>query len=292
MSKVECEHAQTQSEEESPRKRKRAKRKKGAGANSSKASKRAKSLTRCTESSHARSSGVRTQSAFLKSERRNVAPCQRFQGKENASRRDNHQRKKNRRKSLPSNANSKSSKANRASKTRPKYLQNVRSRIKDELQRDRTRNQQVQSRKEAIIRDIARHGLDENEKDGKCDEWKERHQYARKQRIADEASKPGPMSIADAMMHSDIIQAMDPSLGKRPLLVIKDREQAREREKTAKQDSTDALYDRVMNGKGDDGTASVASHLLSDLREWAAGLSSQGTNEMNTVDTDLTDLAF
>ena len=113
---------------------------------------RSKSLTRCTESSHAKLNGVRPQSAFLKSGRRDTAPCLKFQKLPKSSRPQSSRRRtrnssmNERRKSLPNKTKV------CGSNTVPKYLRNVQSRIKGELRKDRRRSQRVQSDKETVIR--------------------------------------------------------------------------------------------------------------------------------------------
>eukprot|EP00484_Ammonia_sp_Unknown_P004273 CAMPEP_0197075816 /NCGR_PEP_ID=MMETSP1384-20130603/211798_1 /TAXON_ID=29189 /ORGANISM="Ammonia sp." /LENGTH=617 /DNA_ID=CAMNT_0042514665 /DNA_START=73 /DNA_END=1927 /DNA_ORIENTATION=- len=295
-------------------------------------SQRAKSLTRCTESSQAKAVGNRAQSAFLKSDRRNIAPCLKYNipAKETKTKRvseptrgadskanerkseiiggvkynipaketntkrvseptmrsrQQSKRKKvgnNRRRSLPNKP------ANNASNGGPKYLQNVESRIRNDLNKDRMRNRSIQREKKLFLRDIARFGLqDDDEQSGENDEyvqdWKEQFKYDRLSR--DEIARPSAVSVADAMMKSDVIQAIDPSFNKKPMLVNANRVDF-------EAERMDTLYETVMNSKhhdhGDEATISMPNDslnmdFLSDLREWAAGLNAKDL----TADTDL-----
>ena len=223
---------------------------------------RSKSLIRSTESSQAKTFGIPTQSAFLKANNRNIAPCLKYQNNSdqpsisnNIKKRKQKQRKKrneNRRKSLP----------NKMNKGKvPKYLQNVESRIKRELRKDKLRNDHIQKEKESFLRDLARNGLDQNKNDQYIDEWREKFGYNRLGN--DDISRPSAISVADAMIQSDIIQAMDPSLNKKPTLI------------------TNQTQDDINNN-------SFNINFLSDLREWASGLT-QNNNDSITNDITLID---
>jgi len=264
---------------------------------------RSKSLTRCTESSHARTSGVRSRSDFLKSQRRNIAPClkyakpQRSSSRPQTAKTKRRQSANERRKSLP-NANKEGS----SDCAVPKYLRNVTSRIKGELKRDKQRNQKMQSQKESAIRNIARYGLHDDEHD--AEEWTQRFGYSR---IGmNEITKPTAISVADAMMQSDLIQAMDPSFNKRPALMAQGNAKRTrlvesglndgdDRAESRDQGTTESLYERIRRGShlmertgtGSPKNDGVNMSFVTDLREWAAGLSSDypHTRSMDTEET-------
>jgi len=243
---------------------------------------RSKSLTRCTESSQAKSSGVRPQSAFLKSAGRDTAPCLKFQ---RASRpqsshrvRDSNSDRENRRKSLPNKSRT------AVTARKPKYLRNVKSRIRGELRRDRLRTQAIQSEKKSLIRDIARYGLDDDKNDIDAEEWSERFGYSRIRR--DEVTKATALSVADAMMESDLIQAMDPSINKQPALVT-ERASFIDIDGPEQGAQQQPLYDRIRESafkNGDDAASMANVSLVADLRKWAFGQSD--CPDTASVDTD------
>ena len=72
------------------------------------------------------------------------------------------------------------------------------------------------------------------------------------------------------MMQSSIIQAIDPSFNKQPMLNTQNY---------AEQQESNTLYDRVTKH---DINTSMNMNFVSDLREWAAGLS----NEFSVNDSD------
>lgn len=152
---------------------------------------RSKSLNRCTESSQAKTFGVRPQSGFLKANNRNVAPCLKYQRTSNQS--------------LTSNNNNNNNNIKR--KRKPKYLQNVESRIKKELNKDKLRINKIEQEKKSFLRDIARYGLDEDKNDQYIDEWRDKFGYDRIG--SDEITKPSAISVADAIMQSHVSQTMD-----------------------------------------------------------------------------------
>lgn len=256
---------------------------------------RSKSLTRCTESSHAKLNGVRPQSAFLKSGRRDTAPCLKFQKLPKSSRPQSSRRRtrnnsmNERRKSLPNKTKV------CGSNTVPKYLRNVQSRIKGELRKDRRRSQRVQSDKETVIRNIARYGLNDDEND--ADEWSHRFGYSRIGR--DEITKPTAISVADAMMQSDLIKCFDPSFNKEPVLIGNthkssyggDAEQERTRTEEPLTTTEESLYDRIRRSShhkqslASSGLDGMNMSFVTDLREWAAGLSTDYANT-RSMDSD------
>merc|ERR1712032_116622 len=109
---------------------------------SSRKKNRSRSLTRCTESSQAKAQGVRPQSAYLKSVNRDIAPCL-----------------KRKKKSDPIVIKKKKTKKQK------KYLQNVQSRIKKDLQRDRMRSLHAQNEKADLMKNFAKYGMDEHAND-------------------------------------------------------------------------------------------------------------------------------
>jgi len=242
---------------------------------------RSKSLTRCTESSQARTIGIRPQSAFLKANNRNVAPCLKYQKKSvDLNQRSVPNNMKKRKQKKKQNQNRRKSLPNKSNKV-PRYLQNVESRIKKELRRDKIRNNVAQNEKKSFLRDVARYGLDENKNDEYIDEWREKFGYERLG--SDEISKPSAISVADAIMQSNVIQAMDPSLNKRPTLITGNLIDMNNNHET------DTFYDQVINNGGDTND-SMNMNFLSELREWASGLTENNndsiTNDLNVVDSD------
>eukprot|EP01084_Bolivina_argentea_P114898 204453_1 len=217
---------------------------------------RSKSLTRCTESSQAKANGKRPQSSYLKANNRNIAPCLKHQKPRVGQRK---RTKAQRRKSLP----------HKASKV-PKYLQNVESRIKKELRKDRTRRNKRESEKQCLMQDIAKYGLNENENDQYYEEWKEQFGYDRIS--AADVTKPSVLTVADAMMHSEIIQAMNPSFTKEPTLVTGNESLFLDADLN---DKTNSVYDRAIFNKENESSLANDSlnnmNFLSDLREWASG---------------------
>ena len=211
---------------------------------------RTRSLTRCTESSQAKAKGVRPQSAYLRSVNRDIAPCLKRKKQPNPTKSIKKKRKK------------------KVKGSKPKYLQNVQSRIKNDLMRDKMRKYRMQNETEDLMQNIAKYGLDDNENDEYYDEWREQFGYNRIGR--DEINKPSAISVADAMMQSEIIQGIDPSLNKRPTLITGNLtdfddndtnilyEDMPKREENAYEDANESL--------------SMNMNFLTDLREWASGL--------------------
>eukprot|EP01084_Bolivina_argentea_P117835 209188_1 len=207
-----------------------------------------KTLTQCTESSQAKASGNKTQKEFLKSVNRNIAPCLKHK--------------------KPKVINYKKKKNNKLISKKPKYLQNVESRIKNELKKDRKRNICIQNEKEMFMKDITKYGLNEDKNDKYYDEWKEKFGYNRLSN--NDIITPSVMTVADAMMKSNIMQAINPSLNKEPILYTQNLVEINAEN-----------YGISNNQRNINEESNQSIHLLTDLRKWAQSLT--------TDDVDVTD---
>merc|ERR1711971_1414122 len=161
----------------------------------------------------------------------------------------------------------------------PKYLQNVQSKIKKDLKRDRMRNLHAQNEKEDLLKNIAKYGMNEHANDQYVDEWRAQFGYNRMGR--DEIDKPSAISVADAMMQSEVIQAIDPSMNKKPMLITHNL-------LDFDRPNVDVLYDddlmpnvQQVSKENQDPkeTMTTDMNFLTDLREWASGL-------VDTIDSD------
>merc|ERR1740123_2830845 len=208
---------------------------------------RARSLTRCTESSQAKLQGVRPQSAYLKSVNRDIAPCLKRKKKSNPI--PIQKKKKNKKQRSLYGA------------CTPKYLQNVQSKIKKDLKRDRMRNLHAQNEKEDLLKNIAKYGMNEHANDQYVDEWRAQFGYNRMGR--DEIDKPSAISVADAMMQSEVIQAIDPSMNKKPMLLTSN---------LLDFDTNIADNDLSNENQDPNETMTTDMNFLTDLRDWASGL--------------------
>eukprot|EP00485_Elphidium_margaritaceum_P005720 CAMPEP_0202687790 /NCGR_PEP_ID=MMETSP1385-20130828/3404_1 /ASSEMBLY_ACC=CAM_ASM_000861 /TAXON_ID=933848 /ORGANISM="Elphidium margaritaceum" /LENGTH=590 /DNA_ID=CAMNT_0049342637 /DNA_START=21 /DNA_END=1793 /DNA_ORIENTATION=+ len=246
---------------------------------------RSKSLSRCTESSHAKATGKPAQSRFLRAAtQRGIAPCLKHNASHSERDRDRDRVRARAQEQMLSDRDTRSRRRRRKSlpqkqhahnqKRIPRYLQNVESRIRHSLKKDKLRRTRMHEERKTLLSQVARYGLGTHEDEGEdvdvdvsgggqqwMQEWRDR--CAERE---DVVVGPSVVSVADAMMQSNVLQAIDNTLQTEPVLYTN----AYDHETVS---ATNTREDSSQDTKSFASTVNVDLNLMSDLRQWAASLS-------------------